>query len=87
MPPVAFKELLDATVDDEKVRTKVEELIEPKREGKECDMLAVDESFVKFARYWASYYNERVGSFRPEESKVSSEALDSILYDMVHKHS
>ena len=42
MPPVAFKELLDATVDDEKVRTKVEELIELKREGKECDMLAVE---------------------------------------------
>ena len=87
MPPVVFKELLDATVDDEKVRTKIEALVELKREGKECDMLAVDESLVKYARHWADYYNERVGTFRPEESKVSSEALDSILYDMVHKHS
>ena len=50
-------------------------------------MLAVDESLVQYARLWADYYNERVGTFRPEESKASSEALDSILYDMVHKHS
>ncbi len=46
MPPVVFKELLDATVDDENVKDKIK-----------------------------------------EESKASSEALDSILYDMVHKHS
>ena len=85
MPPVAFKELLDTTIDDEKVKTKVEELIELKREGKECDMLAIDESLVQYARQWADYYNLRVSTFRPEESKVSSEALDSILYDMVHK--
>lgn len=87
MPPVVFKELLDATVDDKKVKAKVEELIELKREGKECDMLAVDESLVQYTRLWADYYNERVGTFRPEESEVLPEALDSILYDMVHKHS
>ena len=71
MPPVVFKELLDATVDDENVKDKIK----------------VDESLVQYARLWADYYNERVGTFRPEESKASSEALDSILYDMVHKHS
>ena len=87
MPPVVFKELLDATVDDEKVKAKIKKLIRLKREEKECDMLAVDESLVQYAREWAKYYNKRVGTFRPDESKASSETLDSILYDMVHKHS
>ena len=64
MPPVVFKELLDATVDDENVKAIIKKLIRFKREGKECDMLAVDESLVKFARYWTEYYNERVGAFR-----------------------
>ena len=75
MPPVVFKELLDATVDDENVKDKIKKMIRFKREGKECDMLAVDESLVQYARLWAEYYNERVGTFRPEESKASSEAL------------
>ena len=87
MPPIEFNELLDATVDEKNVKTKVEELIELKREGKECDMLTVDESLVQYTHLWADYYNERVGTFRPEESKASSEILDSILFDMVHKHS
>ena len=75
MPPVVFKELLDATVDDENVKDKIKKMIRFKREGKVCDMLAVDESLVQYARLWAEYYNERVGTFRPEESKASSEAL------------
>ena len=39
MPPVVFKELLDATVDDENVKDKIKKMIRFKREGKECDML------------------------------------------------
>ena len=46
-------------------------------------MLSVEESLVNYARHWADYYNEAIGSFRPELKAGAAEALDSILYDMV----
>ena len=49
-------------------------------------MLAVDNSLVEFARHWADYYNEKIGSFRPEQNEASTEVLDAILYDMVRKN-
>ena len=83
LPPVPFKELLNATVDDKQIIAKVDDLIRIKKDGEEHDMLIVDDSLVEYARYWADYYNEFVGSFRPEQNETSSDALDAILYDMV----
>lgn len=57
-----------------------------KKDGEEHDMLAVDNSLVEFARHWADYYNEKIGSFRPEQNEASTEVLDAILYDMVRKN-
>ena len=56
---------------------------EIKKDGKECDTLSVDKGLVEYAQKLADYYNESVGSFRPEQNKVSADALDSILFDMV----
>ena len=86
LPPVRFKELLDATVDDMKIKEKVDELIQIKKGEKECDMHVVDNSLVEYAQHWADYYNESIGSFRPEQNSISSDSLDAILYDMVHSH-
>lgn len=83
LPPVAFKELLDATVENKAVRAKIDELIRLKKSGKEHDMLTVEDSLVDYARNLADYYNGIIDSFRPELNEASTDALDSILYDMV----
>ncbi len=83
LPPVAFNELLDATVEDNEIRAKVDELISLKKSGKEHDMLTVEDSLVDYARHLADYYNGIIDSFRPELNETSTDALDSILYDMV----
>lgn len=83
LPPVVFKELLDATVDDKEIKSKIEELIRIKKSGEEHDMHIVDQSLMEYARNWADHYNETIDSFRPELSQASTDALDSILYDMV----
>ena len=33
------------------------------------------------------YFNDKIDSFRPELTNVSTDALDSILFDMVLLHS
>lgn len=86
LPPVSFKELLDATIEDNQIVSKVDELIRMKKDGEEHDMLVVDHSLVEYAQHWADYYNEKIGSFRPEQNEASSVALDAILYDMVRNN-
>ncbi len=86
LPPVSFMELVDATVEDKAIRAKVYELIRLKKSGKEHDMLAVDNDLVDYARHLAGYYIDTIGTFRPELNKASTDALDSILYDMVMTH-
>ncbi|MBR5653864.1 MAG: nucleotidyltransferase domain-containing protein [Prevotella sp.] len=86
LPPVSFKELLDATIDDEMIKAKVDELLRIKKSGEEHDMQVVDKTLVEYAHRWADYYNEMIGSFRPEQHKTSTDALDAILYDMVKEN-
>ena len=83
LPPVAFKELLDATVEDKAIRAGIDELIRLKKSGKEHYMLIVEDSLVNYAHDLADYYNSIIESFRPELNETSTDALDSILYDMV----
>lgn len=87
IPPVLFEELVEATVEEKEIKAKIGELIRLKKDGKEHDLKVVDNELMEYARNWADYYNERVDSFRPERNNVSSEALDSIMYDMVLKYS
>ena len=87
IPPVRFKELYKAMVTDANIKAKIEALIETKKEGKECDMLSVDNELVEYAQKLADYYNKSIGSFRPEQNKISAEKLDSILFDMVKQNS
>lgn len=83
LPPVPFKQLVDATVTDKAVVDKINELILMKRSERECDMMAVDNFLVEYARSMSEYYNDRVNTFRPEQNHAKEELLDSILYDMV----
>ena len=87
LPPVPFTELLEATVDNKEIRNEIDKLLVLKRDGKEHDMLIVNDDLVENARNLADYYSEHVGSFRPELANVSTDVLDGILYDMVnHKN-
>lgn len=83
IPPVCFKELYESMVTDTHIKDKIEALVEVKKSGKECDMLAVDDELVEYAQKLADHYNEVVGAFRPEQNKASEDVLDAILYDMV----
>lgn len=86
LPPVPFKQLVDAIVKDKTMVDKIDELIQLKKKEKECNMMIVDNSLVEYARSMGDYYNDRVNTFRPEQDRKTDEMLDSILYDMVMNH-
>lgn len=83
LPPVAFKTLVDATVEDADMRARIEELVRLKKSGGEHDMNVVDNELMAYAHSLADYYNERVGTFRPEQNECAKDMLDAILFDMV----
>lgn len=83
LPPVAFKELVNATVDNKEIRSKIDELIESKKSGKESDIIFADKSVVEYAHKIDEYYNGTINSFRPGHTDMVADSLDKILYDMV----
>ena len=82
LPPVSFEELVNKTIDDAGIVSKIKTLIELKRGKKECDMDVVDSQVKEFAMYWSDYYNKIVDSYRPDFEKTTFDVLDKILYDM-----
>lgn len=87
LPPVSFRELVDATVEDKAIRADIYGLIRLKRRGEEHDICIVDKRLVEYAQHLADYYNDKNDSYSRELNEASSDALDSILYDMVMAHS
>ncbi len=83
MPPVAFKELVEGVVEDAEIKVQIDRLLQLKKSGNECDLQLVDAGLQLFTHRLADYYDARIGSFRPEQQRVSHEKLDAILYDMV----
>ena len=55
-----------------------------KKEGLEVDMFTVDSQLVDYAHKLADYYDDLVEHYRPEQTIASTDALDSILFDMVY---
>ena len=86
LPPVAFDELVAATVEDIEMKKKISKLVQLKKDGEEHDLKVIDSLLIQFARKWADYFTKQVNSFRPKQTDVSSEVLDSRLYDMVLRH-
>lgn len=85
LPPVRFMQLVDAIVDDVSIRKAIYSLIEIKKTGVEQDLAIVDKRLVEYAKNLADYYNDTIDSFRPQCDKVSSDALDEILFEMVNR--
>lgn len=61
LPPMSFTDLLDATVDDQEIRSKVNELVKLKKEGKAKEVV-VDAGLIDTVRDWAEYYDGIVKS-------------------------
>ena len=82
LPPVPFRELVAGTVDEARLRDKIDALIRIKQSGEECDIHTVDAELFDYANRWAEHYNHRADTFRPEPDTAPSAELDAILYDM-----
>ena len=84
MPPVLFEDLVQATVDDEVVRQKIEALIALKRQSKGNDNKEVDADLVDYAHKLAERFEQTIPDFRPEISHTGdSSDLDALLREMV----
>jgi predicted nucleotidyltransferase len=83
LPPIAFRKLMDATVEDSAMRARIEALIRLKKDGEEHDIKVVDKELMVYTRSLADYYNEKIGTMHPEQKEYSTGVLDDILYDMV----
>ena len=82
LPPVAFKELVDAMVEDASIREAIRSLIEIKKSGTECSIAVVDQGLMAYARRLADDYNKIVNEFRPLQERSTTDALDAVLFDM-----
>ncbi|MBQ6068064.1 MAG: nucleotidyltransferase domain-containing protein [Bacteroidales bacterium] len=87
LPPVAFDRLVEATVEDFGIKERISKLVQLKKDGEEHDMQVVDDDLMNYARTLADYFNHHIASFHQEQKVVSSDELDSILYDTVQRFS
>ena len=83
LPPVAFVELMEATVEEDELREKIYHLIAIKKSGAGKDTTAIDTDLKEYAYHWAEYYHGRIETSQPEENEVPTKELDRLLYDMV----
>ena len=83
MPPVLFDELVQATVDDEVIRQKINDLIALKRQSKGNDNKDVDADLVDFAHNLAEHFEQTIPDFRPDINHTGdSSDLDELLREM-----
>lgn len=68
---------MDATIEDENIKKKIEHLLEQKKLSKEHNLEPVDEELFAWAEKWAEYYNQKVEKLRPEKKISSDEQLPS----------
>ena len=88
LPPVAFQQLYDDIVEDQKIKEGIKELVNYKSSGKEMDMSEVPEYLVNYYIALADHYSDIVGKFRPKvENSGISESLNQFFYEMVTKRS
>lgn len=84
MPPVAFQQLYENIVEDEKIKEGIRELVKMKSSGKEMDMSEVPEYLVNYYRPLAEYYSDLVGKYRPDFNNDGvTERLNNLFYETV----
>ena len=85
-PPVFFHELMQATILDKDVKSKVESLVNLKRESEEHDTMIIDQELLDYAKQIEEYYID-INSLEIEDARQSRDKdLDSIILDMILKY-
>ena len=88
LPPVAFQQLHEDIVENQKIKDGIKELVNYKSSGKEMDMSEVPDYLVNYYLPLADHYSDIVGKFRPKvENSGISESLNRFFYEMVTKRS
>ena len=82
IPPLNFTYLLEETVDEESIRSRVKSLIKIKRSGKNFTGVEIDTDLIEFVRRLAAYYDDLTTSQNTIYSKFAEE-LDSFFQEMV----
>ena len=86
LPPVAFQQLYEDIVEDQKIKDGIKELVNYKSSGKEMNMSEVPDYLVTYYLPIADHYSEIVGKFRPEvDNNGISESLNRFFYSTVTK--
>ncbi len=83
VPPTDYIHLLENTVDEEDVRSKVNELVRLKKSGKCYDDIKVDADLIETVKQWAMYYGDLAESQEFAADPVLSEMLDSLYNEMI----
>ena len=78
-PPVAFEQLVDATVKDQNIKQEISKIIALKRISKESDSVAIDENLMNYALNLFEKHKAGIVDFRPELSSHHSDPLDRML--------
>lgn len=83
-PPVPFMELMQATVADESIKTKLVELINKKRMGMELDTTVIDNELMNYAQDLYRYYTENIRYLNlPTDKPNVEKEMDELLWDMI----
>lgn len=83
VPPVRFTELVDATVEDKKIKEKIAHLLELKKQSNEHNLEPVDEELFNWAQEWAEFYDKKVESLHPEKKTSLDTRLNKLMFDTV----
>ena len=83
LPPMHFIRLLEGTVDDEEIRSKVINLIKIKKSGKCCDDVVVEADLVEIAKEWALYYDDIAKSLEPTSNPGLANELNALFKEMI----
>ena len=83
LPPMYFLRLLEGTVDDEGLRSKINKLINLKKSGKCNDDVEIDAVLIETVRKWASFYDDLAKSPIPSSNPALADELDALFKEMV----
>ena len=83
-PPVPFMELMQATVADESIKTKLMHLINKKRAGMELDTTMIDNQLMEYAQHLYRYYTENIKHLDLPAGKSNVEKeMDELLLETI----
>lgn len=85
LPPSNFSTLLNKTVEEEEIRSKVNRLVEIKKNGGSIDNIVVDADLVDYARQLAKHFETFVGSSDKDLAHKSTDEIDSLFQEIVRQ--